>query len=150
MKIHELKPPAGAHRPKKRVGRGNAAGQGTTCGRGTKGQRARTGRVPAWFEGGQMPLQRRVPKRGFNRTRFETVVQTVNLADLARFETETDFTRERLAALGLIDADGGPVKILARGKLDRAVKVTANAFSAAARDAIEAVGGTAQTTGWKR
>ena len=121
MKIHELKPPAGAHRPKKRVGRGNAAGQGTTCGRGTKGQRARTGRVAAWFEGGQM-----------------------------RFEAETDFTRERLAALGLIDADGGPVKILARGKLDRAVKVTANAFSAAARDAIEAAGGTAETTGRKK
>jgi large subunit ribosomal protein L15 len=137
MKIHELKPPAGAHRPKKRVGRGNAAGQGTTCGRGTKGQRARTGRVPAWFEGGQMPLQRRVPKRGFNRTRFKTEVQT-------------DFTRERLAELGLIDPDGGPVKVLARGNLDRVVKVTANAFSAAARDAIEAAGGTAETIGRKK
>jgi large subunit ribosomal protein L15 len=151
MKIHELKPPVGAHRSKKRVGRGNAAGQGTTCGRGTKGQLSRAGgRVPAWFEGGQMPLQRRVPKRGFNRTRFKTEVQTVSLADLARFEDETDFTRERLAALGLIDPDGGPVKILARGKLDRVVRVTANAFSAAARDAIEAAGGTAETIGWKK
>ena len=150
MKVHELKPPAGAHRPKKRVGRGNAAGQGTTCGRGSQGQRARAGRLPAWFEGGQMPLQRRVPKRGFNRTRFKIEVQTVNLADLARFEDETEFTRERLAALGLIDPDGGPVKILARGKLDRVVKVTANAFSAAARDAIEAAGGTAETIGRKK
>ena len=151
MKIHELKPPVGAHRSKKRVGRGNAAGQGTTCGRGTKGQRSRAGgRLPAWFEGGQMPLQRRVPKRGFNRTRFKTEVQTVSLADLARFEDETDFTRERLAALGLIDPDAGPVKILARGKLDRVVKVTANAFSAAARDVIEAAGGTAETIARKK
>jgi large subunit ribosomal protein L15 len=146
MKIHELKPPAGAHKPRKRVGRGNGSGHGTYSGRGVKGQKARSGaRVPAWFEGGQMPLQRRLPKRGFNRSRFRVEVQNVNLSDLARFADEDVFDRERLAALGLIDDDGGPVKILARGTIERAVTVRADAFSEAARAAIEAAGGKALT-----
>jgi large subunit ribosomal protein L15 len=145
MKIHELKPPAGTHRPRKRVGRGNGSGHGTYSGRGGKGQTARSGaKIPAWFEGGQMPLQRRLPKRGFNRTVFRVAVQVINLRDLARFEDEVEFTRDRMAALGLIDPDGGPVKVLARGKLARAVTVQAEAFSAAARAAIEAAGGTAE------
>jgi large subunit ribosomal protein L15 len=146
MKIHELKPPAGAHQPRKRVGRGHGSGHGTYSGRGVKGQKARSGaRVPAWFEGGQMPLQRRLPKRGFNRDRFRVEIQNVNLSDLARFTDEKEFDRERLAALGLIDRDGGPVKVLARGKIERAVTVRADAFSAAARAAIEAAGGAVVT-----
>jgi large subunit ribosomal protein L15 len=147
MKIHELKPPAGAHKPPKRVGRGNGSGHGTTSGRGGKGQTARSGaRIPAWFEGGQMPLQRRLPKRGFSRARFRVEVQNVSLADLARFPDVKEFDRERMAALGLIDQGGGPVKVLARGKLERAVTVRAEGFSEAARVAIEAAGGTAETS----
>ncbi|HET9481270.1 MAG TPA: 50S ribosomal protein L15 [Candidatus Polarisedimenticolia bacterium] len=146
MKIHELKPPAGAHKSRKRIGRGNGSGHGTYAGRGVKGQKARSGaRIPAWFEGGQMPLQRRLPKRGFSRARFRVEVQSVNLSDLARFEDEKEFDRERMAALGMIDGDGGPVKILARGKIERAVTVRAEAFSEAARAAIEAAGGKAET-----
>ncbi|MGH7549416.1 MAG: 50S ribosomal protein L15 [Gemmatimonadota bacterium] len=146
MKIHELKPPAGAHKSKKRVGRGNGSGHGTYSGRGTKGQKARSGaRIPAWFEGGQMPLQRRLPKRGFSRARFRVEVQNVNLSDLARFGDEKEFDRERMATLGMIDGDGGPVKILGRGKIERAVIVRADAFSQAARAAIEAAGGTVET-----
>ena len=146
MKIHELKPPAGAHKPRKRVGRGNGSGHGTFSGRGGKGQTARRGAsIPAWFVGGQMPLQRRLPTRGFSRARFRVEVQNVNLADLARFPDVREFDRERMAALGLIDQDGGPVKVLARGKLDRAVTVRADRFSKAARAAIEAAGGPAET-----
>jgi large subunit ribosomal protein L15 len=146
MKEHELKPPVGSHRPRKRVGRGNGSGHGTYSGRGGKGQTARSGgKIPAWFEGGQMPLQRRVPKRGFNNSRFRTEYQVVNLEQLESQTGETEFTRERMADLGMIDRDGGPVKVLARGEIGRAVTVQADAFSAAARAAIESAGGSAAT-----
>jgi large subunit ribosomal protein L15 len=146
MKEHELKPPVGSQRPRKRVGRGNGSGHGTYSGRGGKGQTARSGgKIPAWFEGGQMPLQRRVPKRGFNNSRFRTEYQVVNLEQLERQAGETEFTRERMAQLGMIDLDGGPVKVLARGEIGRAVTVQAEAFSAAARAAIESAGGSAAT-----
>jgi large subunit ribosomal protein L15 len=146
MKEHELKPPVGSQRPRKRVGRGNGSGHGTYSGRGGKGQTARSGgKIPAWFEGGQMPLQRRVPKRGFNNSRFRTEYQVVNLEQLERQADETEFTRERMAQLGMIDLDGGPVKVLARGEIGRAVTVQADAFSAAARAAIESAGGSAAT-----
>jgi large subunit ribosomal protein L15 len=142
MKEHDLKPPTGSRKPRKRVGRGNGSGHGTYSGRGGKGQTARSGgKIPAWFEGGQMPLQRRVPKRGFNNARFRTEYQVVNLGRLARLEGESAFTRERMAELGLIDRDGGPVKILARGEIGRAVQIEADAVSAAARAAIESAGG---------
>lgn len=147
MRENELKPPVGAHRPRKRVGRGNASGTGTYCGKGIKGQKSRSGEsIPSWFEGGQMPLQRRVPKRGFNRTRFQTPHQIVNLGQIARFEDETDFSRERQIELGLIDPDGGPVKILARGEIGRAVRIVADSCSARAREAVEAAGGTVETS----
>ena len=143
MKEHELKPPQGAHKSKKRVGRGNGSGHGTFSGRGVKGQTARSGgKVPAWFEGGQMPLQRRVPKRGFNNTRFRVVNQVVNLERLDALEDVEEFTLERMAELGLVDPDGGPVKILAKGSISRTVTIEADKFSAAAREAIEAAGGT--------
>ena len=146
MKEHELKPPVGSQRPRKRVGRGNGSGHGTYSGRGGKGQTARTGgKIPAWFEGGQMPLQRRVPKRGFNNSRFRIEYQVVNLAQLEAHADVNEFTRERMAELGLIDQGGGPVKILARGEIRRAVSVQADAFSGAARGAIESAGGSATT-----
>jgi large subunit ribosomal protein L15 len=146
MKEHELKPPVGSQRPRKRVGRGNGSGHGTYSGRGGKGQTARSGgKIPAWFEGGQMPLQRRVPKRGFNNSRFRIEYQVVNLEQLESQAGETEFTRERMADLGMIDRDGGPVKVLARGEIGRAVTVQADAFSAAARAAIESAGGSAAT-----
>jgi large subunit ribosomal protein L15 len=146
MKEHDLKPPVGSRRPRKRVGRGNGSGHGTYSGHGGKGQTARAGgKIPAWFEGGQMPLQRRVPKRGFNNSRFRTEYQVVNLGRLGSLEDESEVTRERMAELGLIDLDGGPVKVLAGGEIGRAVKVEADAFSAAARAAIESAGGTATT-----
>jgi large subunit ribosomal protein L15 len=143
MKIHELHPPHGSRRSRKRVGRGNGSGHGSTAGKGGKGQKGRSGvSIPAWFEGGQMPLQRRIPKRGFNRSVLQIDKQMVNLSQLARFEDEAEFTVERMSALGLIDRDGGPVKVLAKGEIKRAIRVEADAFSAAARDAIEAAGGT--------
>jgi large subunit ribosomal protein L15 len=92
-----------------------------------------------------MPLQRRVPKRGFNNSRFRVEYQVVNLAQLERHAGESDFTRERMAELGLIDPDGGPVKVLAKGGIGRAVKVEADAFSEASRAAIESAGGNAAT-----
>ena len=147
MKEHDLKPPAGSTKPRKRVGRGNGSGHGTYSGRGGKGQTARSGgSIPAWFEGGQMPLQRRVPKRGFtNRVGGEN--QIVNLEELESRDDITEFTVERLTELGLVDPTRGPVKILGRGALSRAVTVEADAFSAGAREAIEAAGGTVRTRG---
>ena len=145
MKIQELKPPHDSRRPRKRVGRGNGSGHGTTSGRGGKGQKARRGvSIPAWFEGGQMPLQRRIPKRGFDRSILQIESQIVNLGQLARFDDVNEFTVERMAALGLIDRDGGPVKVLARGRLERAITVEADAFSAAAKETIEGAGGRAR------
>ena len=142
MKEHDLKPPVGSRRPRKRVGRGNGSGHGTYSGRGGKGQTARTGgKIPAWFEGGQMPLQRRVPKRGFNNARFRTEYQTVNLGQLEDHGDVREFTRARMAELGMIDRDGGPVKILGRGAIGRPVTVEADAFSASAKSAIESAGG---------
>jgi large subunit ribosomal protein L15 len=146
MKEHDLKPPVGSRKPRKRVGRGNGSGHGTYSGRGGKGQTARSGgKVPAWFEGGQMPLQRRLPKRGFNN-RFRTEYQVVNLGQLERFADESEFTRARMAQLGWSDFDGGPVKLLARGEIGRAVTVEADAASGAARAAIEAAGGSVTGT----
>lgn len=147
MREHELKPPAKAHKKSKRVGRGNGSGHGTYSGRGVKGQTARSGgKVPLWFEGGQMPLQRRVPKRGFTNV-FRVENQIVNLAELERRAGETEFTVERMAELGLVDPGKGPVKVLAKGEITRAVTVEADACSAAARAAIEAAGGTVRLRG---
>lgn len=141
MKEHELKPPQGAHKSSKRVGRGNGSGHGTFSGRGVKGQTARSGgKVPAWFEGGQMPLQRRIPKRGFNN-HFRVENQVVNLERIDAIEDVDEFTVERMIELGLVDRNAGPVKVLAKGSISRAVTVVADKFSAAAREAIEAAGG---------
>jgi large subunit ribosomal protein L15 len=143
--LSNLPRPAGAHRDRKRLGRGPGSGTGKTAGKGHKGQKARTGHhgIPAWFEGGQMPLQRRVPKRGFTNI-FRTEYEIVNLAAIAALE-ETDITLEVLHQHRLVDlGKGRPVKILANGELGRTVTVHAHRVSAAARTKIEAAGGTVE------
>jgi large subunit ribosomal protein L15 len=138
MKLHHLKPAEGAKTDKKRVGRGRAGVRGKTAGRGTKGTGARKN-VPVWFEGGQMPLQRRVPKlKGFtNPTRVEYA--PVNVELLARY-FDGEVTPEALYAHGLAHK-GRPVKVLARGEIDKALVVKVHACSAAAKAKIEAAGG---------
>lgn len=140
-KLSELRRPEGAHRARKRVGRGPGSGLGKTSGRGHKGHKARSGGSTApWFEGGQMPLQRRLPKRGFNNP-FRKVYEIVNLRDLDRLEEET-ITPEVLAQYRLVDlGKGRPVKILGDGRIRRKITVRAHAVSAGARAKIEAAGG---------
>ena len=144
--LHDLKPASGSHRDSKRIGRGPGSGTGKTAGRGGKGQSARTGyKRKRGFEGGQMPLHRRLPKRGFkNFTRVE--YQVVNLFQLQRLE-ETEITPETLAQHGLIGYAKKPVKVLGSGDLTRGVTVSAHAFSKSARDKIGAAGGTVQELG---
>ena len=141
MKIHHLKPAAGAHKAKTRKGRGEAAGKGKTAGRGTKGSGARR-TVPSGFEGGQMPLQRRLPKLpGFtSRNRIE--YDTVNVRRIdAAFADGDEVTPEALRAKGLIRRGNAPVKILGDGELSKKVTVAAHAFTATARSKVEAGGG---------
>ncbi|HSM05780.1 MAG TPA: 50S ribosomal protein L15 [Longimicrobiales bacterium] len=139
--LHDLSPVPGSHRDRKRVGRGPGSGTGKTAGRGQKGQKARSGgSVPAGFEGGQMPLHRRIPKRGFHsRNRVE--YQVVNVGDLAGLSGEV--TPETLRAAGLVGSLRKPVKILGNGELDVALQVTAHGFSASAKKKIEDAGGSA-------
>jgi large subunit ribosomal protein L15 len=146
VKLHHLRPAPGATRDRRRVGRGRAAGGGKTAGRGTKGYKARHN-SRLGFEGGQMPLARRVPKlKGFrNPNRQEWAV--VNVERLGRsFDAGAEVTPEAMLARGLV-RKGLPVKILARGDLDRALTVRAHAFSAAARAKIEGAGGRAEPVG---
>ena len=141
IKVHDLKPPPGSNKRAKRVGRGIAGKGGKTAGRGTKGQKAR-GNVPAGFEGGQMPLNIRVPKlRGFNNP-FRVEYQAVNLDTIEASELD-EITPEALHAKGLT-GKGALVKVLGRGELTRKVTVKAHAFSKAAEAAITAAGGTVE------
>jgi large subunit ribosomal protein L15 len=144
MKIHHLKPAAGAHRAKTRKGRGEAAGKGKTAGRGTKGTGAR-GTVPAGFEGGQMPLQRRLPKLpGFrNRNRVEYAAVNVGRLDEV-FADGDEVTPELLQSRGLA-RKGMPVKVLGQGELTKKLTVRADAASASARTKIDAAGGSITT-----
>ncbi len=137
--LHDLSPAAGSHRNRKRLGRGPGSGTGKTSGRGQKGQGARAGgNVSPHFEGGQMPLHRRIPKRGFtNINRVE--YQVVNLRDLDAFEG--DVTVAALKGAGLIRHAARPVKILGQGDVAKALSVEAHAFSKSAREKIEAAGG---------
>lgn len=143
--LSNLQSPEGANRDSKRRGRGPGSGNGKTAGRGHKGQKARTGhsKVPVWFEGGQMPLQRRMPKRGFtSRNRVE--YEVVNLVDLERVETD-EITVEALDAAGLVDAGSGrPVKLLGDGDIQRKLTVRLHAISGSAREKVEAVGGSVE------
>ncbi|MEZ5331516.1 MAG: 50S ribosomal protein L15 [Thermoanaerobaculia bacterium] len=141
MKLSDLSPAPGSKRGRKRVGRGPGSGNGKTAGRGHKGQKSRSGHSQrAGFEGGQMPLVRRVPKRGFTNI-FRTEYEVVNVGRLAGLEGEV--TPETLAAHGLVKA-GRPVKVLADGDLTVAVKISAHKFSRAAREKIEAAGGSCE------
>jgi large subunit ribosomal protein L15 len=144
MKLHHLRPAEGAKKERKRVGRGRAGAGGKTAGRGTKGTGARKN-VPAGFEGGQMPLQRRIPKlKGFSNPSRVAYVP-VNVETLATY-FDGEVTPEALYAHGLA-RKGKPVKVLARGEIDKALSVKAHAFSAAAKAKIEAAGGTAEVVG---
>lgn len=138
--LDSLKRPEGKKRSSKRVGRGPGSGRGKTAGRGHKGQKARSGgNTKPWFEGGQMPLQRRLPKRGFRPFR-RVEYQVVNVRDLGRVEGDR-VDLERMKSAGLIGSLNRPVKILGEGEVDRALKVAAHAFSKSAREKIEKAGG---------
>ena len=145
MKLHELRPAEGAVRSKKRLGRGTATGQGKTAGRGQKGQKSRSGGgVRVGFEGGQMPLARRLPKRGFTNI-FKKQYTEVNVELLNRFENGTEVTAELLKSTGAvskIEKDG--IKILGQGTLEKAVTVKAAKFTASAQEKIEKAGGKAE------
>jgi large subunit ribosomal protein L15 len=141
MKLHELSPAKGSKHSRKRVGRGPGSGLGKTAGRGEKGQKSRTGYSSRpGFEGGQMPLVRRVPKRGFTNI-FKTEYSVVNVGDLA--ELEGEITPESLAGHGLVRS-GRLVKVLGEGEIGKALRITANKFSKSARAKIEAAGGTCE------
>jgi len=144
MNLHSLKNTPGARKVRKRVGRGMGSGSGKTSGRGHKGQMARKGaRNKTGFEGGQMPLIRRLPKRGFkNPSRTEYVA--VNVAALGMFEAGTEVTPELLKSCGLAKGPMDGIKILGKGELSVKLSVKANAFSASARSKIEAAGGTCE------
>lgn len=144
MKLHELSPAPGSTREKRRVGRGHGSGQGKTAGKGHKGQKARAGRgVHPGFEGGQMPLQRRVPKRGFVNI-FKTRYAPVNIAALDAFENNTVVDAQLLMETGLIKKVYDGVKILGKGELKKSLTVKAAAFSENAKAKIEAAGGKAE------
>ncbi|HWG62893.1 MAG TPA: 50S ribosomal protein L15 [Streptosporangiaceae bacterium] len=141
LKIHHLRPAPGSRTARTRVGRGEAS-KGKTAGRGTKGTRAR-GQVAAYFEGGQMPLHRRVPKlRGFSNSGFKTTYQVVNVGRLTELYPQGgEVTPEDLAAKGAVRA-GEPVKVLGTGEVGAALRISAHAFSLTAREKIAAAGGT--------
>ena len=145
MKLHDLAPAAGSNKAVKRIGRGPASGQGKTAGKGHKGQKARAGRGPRpGFEGGQMPLQRRVPKRGFNNI-FAKEIAIVNVSALEdRFEDGAVIDVEALIAKGLVKEALDGVKILGNGDLTKKFTVKVNAYSASAKEKIEKAGGTAE------
>jgi large subunit ribosomal protein L15 len=143
--LHNLMPPPGSHRERKRLGRGPGSGTGKTSGKGHKGSKARTGHGgpgggKPHFEGGQMPLTRRLPKRGFTPP-FRVENQVVSLEDLSRVPAGTEITQESLAAAGLIEDNKGPAKLLSNGELSGAVTVRGIKVSAGARTKIEAAGG---------
>ena len=145
MKLHDLKNVPGAIHRRKRVGCGEGGGHGKTSGRGGKGQTARSGgSIRPGFEGGQMPLYRKLPHRGFNNKNFKTVFSVINVSDLARLEESvTEVTAEVLALAGIIRGAALPLKVLGGGELTRAVKITASKFSGTAKEKIEKAGGQA-------
>lgn len=142
MKLHELKPAEGSRQVRNRVGRGTSSGNGKTAGRGQKGQKAR-GKVRLGFEGGQMPLFRRMPKRGFkNINRKEYAI--VNLETLNKFEDGAEVTPTLLVESGIIKDEKDGIKVLGNGTLNKQLTVKASKFSASAKEAIESKGGKAE------
>ena len=145
MKLHELQPHEGSVQTRKRVGRGAGSGLGKTSGKGHKGQNARTGGgVRLGFEGGQLPLFRRLSKRGFNNYNFRTNYATINVSDLEGFEDGTEVTVELLLDTGLVKKELDGVKVLGSGELTKKLFVKANAFSETAKAKIEKNGGKAE------
>ncbi|MCJ7834716.1 50S ribosomal protein L15 [Cuneatibacter sp. NSJ-177] len=144
MELSNLQPAAGAkHSDNFRRGRGHGSGNGKTAGKGHKGQKARSGAPRPGFEGGQMPLYRRIPKRGFTNINTKVIVG-INVSALERFEDGAEITVEKLVEEGIVKNPKDGVKILGNGELTKKLNVKANAFSAAAKEKIEALGGTAE------
>ena len=144
MKLHELNASPEA-KSRKRVGRGPGSGLGKTAGRGENGQKSRSGAsIPAWFEGGQSPLYRRVPKRGFNNAKFRTEYATINLSDLEKFEDGAVVTPELLKEMGIVKKQLAGIKVLGNGELTKKVTVKASKFSKTAVEKIEKIGGKAE------
>ena len=144
MQLHEFSPAAGSTRESKRIGRGHGSGWGKTGGKGHKGQKARAGHGQRpGFEGGQMPLQRRIPKRGFNNI-FAKEYAIVNVAALNKFDANAVVDADALVAAGIIKKACDGVKILGNGKLEKALTVKAAAFSGSAKEKIESAGGKAE------
>ncbi len=144
MKLHELSPAPGSVRDVKRIGRGHGSGQGKTAGKGHKGQKARAGRgFRPGFEGGQMPLQRRIPKRGFNNI-FAAPYTAINVAALNKFENGAVVDAQALLDAGIVSKADNGVKILGNGKLEKKLTVKVAAYSESAKAKIEAAGGQAE------
>jgi large subunit ribosomal protein L15 len=146
VKLNSIAPAPGARKDRKRIGRGNGSGHGTYSGRGCKGQKARAGnnKMRPGFEGGQLPLIKRLPrKRGFTNI-FKVEYATVSMGALNTFESGTEVTRKSMLAAGLIKSAASPVKVLADGEIDRPLTVKADRFSASAKAKIEAAGGKAE------
>ena len=148
MSLNDLRPPKGMKHPKKRIGRGQGSGNGKTAGRGHKGAKSRSGfHYKRGFEGGQMPLHRRVPKRGFHNP-FRVEYEVVNLDTLAaRFDADTVVTPELLREHRLVQSADKPVKVLGRGEIDKKLTVRAHKFSGKAAEKIAAAGGAAEAIG---
>ena len=142
MRLHDLRPRPGAKHRRKRLGQGESSGHGKTSGRGGKGQTARSGSsIRIGFEGGQMPLIRRIPKRGFNNARFTTDYIAVNVGDLNKFDDGARVDETALRTIGLANGAAAGIKILGGGELSKKLTVSASAFSASAKSKIEAKGG---------
>lgn len=145
MKLHTVKPNPYATKARKRVGRGPGSGTGKTAGRGENGQNSRSGGgVRVGFEGGQTPLFRRLPKRGFSNARFKKVYAVINLDDLNKFDNGAEVSPEILKDMGLVKNTLDGVKILGDGKLEKKLTVKANKFSKTAKEQIEKLGGKAE------
>ena len=145
MMLHELKPAAGSNKAAKRKGRGHGSGNGKTAGYGHKGQKARSGATRPGFEGGQLPLQRRLPKVGFNNSVFATVYSTIKVSDLERcFEANAVVDEAALVAAGLVKKTNDGIKVLGNGELTKPLTVELAAFTASAKEKIEKAGGKAE------
>ncbi len=146
MNLSQLRPAKGANKKKKRIGRGEGSGWGVTAGKGNKGYRSRAGaKRRAWFEGGQMPLQRRLPKFGFKRPE-KVPFQVVNLSDLNRLENLETITKQDLLKSHLIRKKNIPVKLLGEGEIDRKINIQVDAVSKTAKEKIEKLGGVVTLT----
>jgi len=145
MKLHTIYPNDGATKTRKRVGRGVGSGLGKTSGRGENGQKSRSGysRKPG-FEGGQLPLYRRLPKRGFSNALFKKEYAVINLSDLNKFENGTEITPELLKDMGIVKKQLAGIKVLGNGKLEKKLVVKAHKFSSVAKEEIEKLGGKAE------